>query len=56
MAYKYKHFIPQNTAPKGAKKIGVYNANGEKMLTIPLGGLTPVKKEKLYLQNHDRNL
>lgn len=48
MAYKYKHFIPQNTAPFGAKSIGVYNENGEKVYTIPLGRLTPTTKEKLY--------
>lgn len=48
MAYVYKHFIPQNTAPKGATKIGVYDSNGNKVLTIPLGGLTPPTKEKLY--------
>lgn len=48
MPYMYKHFIPQNTAPKGTKNIGVYDGNGEKVLTIPLGGLTPPSKEKLY--------
>lgn len=47
MAYKYKHFIPENTAPKGAKSIGVYN-NGKKVCDIPLGRLTHTKKEKLY--------
>lgn len=48
MAYKYPHFIPQNTAPKGTKRIGVYDDNGKKVCTIPLGGLTPPTKEKLY--------
>ena len=48
MAYKYEHFIPQNTAPKGAKRIGVYDSNGKKLRTVPLGGLTPPAKEKLY--------
>jgi predicted phosphodiesterase len=48
MPYKYNHFIPQNTAPRGAEKIGVYDSNGKKILTIPLGGLTPTAKEKLY--------
>lgn len=48
MAYVYRHFIPQNTAPKGAQKIGVYDSNGKKVLTIPLGGLTPPNSEKLY--------
>lgn len=46
--YKYKHFIPQNTAPNGAKSIGVYDKTGNKVLNIPLGRLTPTKKEKLY--------
>ena len=48
MAYKYKHFIPQNTAPSGAKSIGVYNNNGNKVCEIPLGRMTPPSKEKLY--------
>ena len=48
MAYKYKHFIPQNTAPSGAKSIGVYNSNGEKVCSIPLGRMSPPTKEKLY--------
>ena len=46
--YKYEHFIPQNTAPKGAKKLGVYDSNGNKVCTVPLGRLTPVNKAKLY--------
>lgn len=48
MAYKYTHFIPQNTAPHGAKSIGAYDQNGQKVCTIPLGRMTPVTKEKLY--------
>ena len=48
MAYVYKHFIPQNTAPKGAKSIGVYEGNGKKICSIPLGGLTPPNGQKLY--------
>lgn len=48
MPYVYRHFIPQNTAPKGAKRIGVYNADGEKICTIPLGRMTPTAKTKLY--------
>lgn len=47
MTYKYKHFIPENTAPKGAKNIAVFN-NDKKVYSIPLGRLTPTKKEKLY--------
>lgn len=45
--YIYKHFIPENTAPKGAKRIGVYKGN-ERICTVPLGRLTPVGKEPLY--------
>lgn len=48
MAYKYEHLIPQNTAPKGAKSIGVYDGNGKKVCSLPLGRLTPPTKEKLY--------
>ena len=48
MTYKYTHFIPQNTALKGAKEIGVYNDKGEKICSIHLGRLTPTTKEKLY--------
>lgn len=48
MAYKYKHFIPQNIAPKGAKSIGVYDASGNKLYNIPLGRLAPHTEEKLY--------
>jgi predicted phosphodiesterase len=48
MPYVYRHFIPQNTAPSGAQKIGVYDSNGKKVLSVPLGGLTPPKESKLY--------
>lgn len=48
MAYVYRHFIPQNTAPNDATKIGVYDGNGRRVCTIPLGGLTPPTKELLY--------
>ena len=48
MAYKYRHFISQNTAPDGAKNIGVYDSSGKKICSIPLGGLTPPDGEKLY--------
>ena len=47
MPYVYRHFIPQNTAPAGTKRIGVYDSNGNKVCTIPLGGLTPPNSEKL---------
>lgn len=48
MPYVYRHFIPQNTAPVGATKIGVYDADGTKVCTIPLGKLTPPSGEKRY--------
>ena len=47
MAYKYKHFIPQNTAPSGAKSIGVYR-DGAKVANIALGRMTPPSKQPLY--------
>ena len=48
MAYKYEHFIPQNTAPNGVKRIGVYDSAGKRVCGISLGGLTPPTGEKLY--------
>ena len=48
MSYKYTHFIRQNIAPKGAKKIIVYDSTGKKFTEIALGGLTPPHKDKLY--------
>ena len=48
MAYVYKHFIPENTAPSGATAIGVYDKNGKKLHEIPLGRLTPKKEKPLY--------
>ena len=48
MAYKYKHFIPENIAPNGVKHIGVYDANGESICTIPLGRLRQPQKTKRY--------
>lgn len=48
MSYKYKGFIPQNIAPKGATKIGVYNSKGTRVGEVPLGRLAPVKKAKLF--------
>lgn len=46
--YKYRHFIPENTAPTGTKKIGVYDGNGKKVYNIPLRRLAPTQKTKLY--------
>ena len=36
---RYEDFIPQNVAPQGARRIGVYNAQGNKVGAIPLGSL-----------------
>lgn len=48
MVYNYKHFIPENTSPRGAKGIGVYDSNGNKLHTVPLGRMTQPTTEKLY--------
>lgn len=48
MAYVYRHFIPQNTAPKGAKRIGVYDNAGKRVASIPLGRLAPTEENKQY--------
>lgn len=48
MKLKYTHLIPQNVAPSGTKRIGVYNDTGIKVCTVPLGRLTPPTQEKLY--------
>lgn len=45
--YIYKHFIPENIAPSGAKRIGVYK-DGKRICTVPLGQLAPVEKTPLY--------
>lgn len=48
MRYKYSHFIQQNIAPPGAKRIVALDSSGKTACTIPLGGLTPPKEEPLY--------
>ena len=48
MSYKYTHFIKENIAPKGAKRIRVYDTSGKKIATIPLGRMAPPTKGKLY--------
>lgn len=48
MAYKYKHFIPQNTAPSGAEFIRVYDNKGAEVCTIPLGRMTQPTKQPEY--------
>ncbi len=48
MPYVYRHFIANNTAPNGAEKIGVYDANEKRVGEVPLGWLSPTKSTKLY--------
>lgn len=46
--YKYTHFIPENIAPAGAKRIGIYDKTSKRIGSFALGNLTPPKKNKLY--------
>lgn len=46
--YKYTHFIPENTAPNGAQKIGVYDGTGKRVCDISLGRLKQPNKTKRY--------
>ncbi len=46
--YNYTHFIPENVAPSGAKKIGVYDASGRRIGSIGLGNLARPNATKLY--------
>lgn len=48
MEYKYTGFIPQNIAPIGAKKIGVYDSSGNRVCSIVLGTLERPRATKLY--------
>lgn len=48
MRYQYPHFINQNIAPAGAQRIAVYDAGGQKVAGIALGGLTPPNTQPLY--------
>lgn len=48
MRHQYSGFIPENTAPKGATGIGVYDAKGEKVHTMGLGFLAPPNGTPLY--------
>lgn len=46
---KYRDFIPENVAPKNVKRIGIYDNNGIRVGTIPLGNLVfPKTGQKLY--------
>lgn len=45
----YADFIAQNVAPLGARRIGIYNEQGNRVGQIPLGSLTPpAQGKKLY--------
>lgn len=45
----YSDFIPENIAPAGTRRLGIYDANGNRVGQIPLGSLTPPNsKQKLY--------
>lgn len=48
--YKYTHLIRENTAPIGAKSIGIYNENGKRVGGFGLGRLSPSlsNADKLY--------
>ena len=46
---EYTEFIPANVAVLGARRIGIYNARGNRVGQIPLGGLAlPSDGAKLY--------
>lgn len=46
---EYRDFIPLNVATKGARRIGVYNAQGDRVGQIPLGTLAPPEpNRRLY--------
>jgi len=46
---KYDDFIPENVAPKNARRIGVYDLNGNRVGQIPLGFLAfPAAGAKQY--------
>ncbi len=45
--YKYTHFIPENIAPVGVQKIGVYNGK-KRVCDVSLGRLTPPQGTPLY--------
>lgn len=45
----YTKLIPQNVAPLGSRRIGIYDENGNRVGQIPLGNLTPPNPaKKLY--------
>lgn len=48
MDWKYTHFIKQNIAPVGTKRIVVYDDTGRKVTSISLGSLAPPNTQPLY--------
>ena len=46
---EFTDFIPENIAPLGARRIGIYQQNGNRIGQLPLGNLTPpAVGERLY--------
>ena len=46
---RYTDFIPENVAPLNVRRIGIYDSNGNRVCTIPLGSLAfPNVGEKRY--------
>jgi 3',5'-cyclic AMP phosphodiesterase CpdA len=46
---RYREFIHENVAPLNARRIGIYDGNGNRVGQIPLGSLTPpTMGKKLY--------
>lgn len=43
----YPYFIPENVAPVGIRRIGIYNSNGLRVGQIPLETLTPPNSAKM---------
>lgn len=46
--HKYTHLIPENIAPAGAERIGVYDSAGKRVCGVRLGRLTQPETEKRY--------
>ena len=45
----YTYLIPENIAPTGSRRIGIYDSNGFRVGQMPLGSLTPPNyAERLY--------
>lgn len=45
---QYEGFIPQNTAPVGVKRIGIYDSKEKRIGIVKLSGLAKAKGERLY--------